>query len=260
MTFRFRFVFLATTAALAFPVGLATDSALAADVRSFKAKTKAVEIAILVDRSILAEPKLGRAVRAEAARDMARWKREAAVEYRQVREFFRDGRTWSFEKIRSEVFRSEGHLSVLSTLSTYTGGAHGNVAFTAVTWDRKRGKAVAIGDVFAEVDKDGPALTALIGSLRRVVAAERKERGASDESDPATLAPALPADPQDLPPFTLEPSTETGKAAGLTFHIAPYRVGSYAEGTYEAFVPWRDFAAHLRPEWRDLFGGAKKPG
>ena len=233
--------------------------ALAAEVETLKAKTRAVEIEISIDRSILSEPKLGKTIRADATRDMAKWKRQAAAEYRENREFFQDGRFWSFEKLVSEVYRSDRHLSLLTTLSTYTGGAHGNTGFATTNWDRSRSKVVRIGDILAETAKDGPAMTALAAGLRRGVLAEKKERGAQVEGDAESVATALPADPAQLPPFTLEPSTEPGKAAGLTFHIDPYRVGSYAEGTYLSFVPWGDFAAHLRPDWKDVFGGDKKP-
>lgn len=259
MTKRVRLSSPSMAAAAAAAWMVAAAPALAVEVETLKAKTRAVEIEFSIDRSILAEPKLGRTVKADAARDMAKWKRQAAAEYRENREFFQDGRFWSFEKSVSEVFRSDRHLSLLTTLSTYTGGAHGNTGFATTNWDRRRGKVFKIGDILAETAKDGPAMTALAAGLRRGVLAEKKARGVVLEGDGETVALALPADPAGLPPFTLEPSTEPGKAAGLTFHIDPYRVGSYAEGTYLSFVPWGDVAEHLRPDWKDVFGGDKKP-
>ena len=58
----------------------------------------------------------------------------------------------------------------------------------------------------------------------------------------------------------VRPSTESGKASGLTLHFSPYAVGPYAEGPLTAFVPWSDFKDFLSPEGVALFGGTRVAG
>ena len=51
------------------------------------------------------------------------------------------------------------------------------------------------------------------------------------------------------------------KAAGLTFLISPYSLGSMAEGPYEVTVPLSAFKGALSPAYADEFAGqpAKPP-
>jgi hypothetical protein len=92
---------------------------------------------------------------------------------------------------------------------------------------------------------------AAIASLK----VEKKKRGA-DGSD-LNLIEGIEPKLLGIGPVSLAPSTEAGKSSGLTFHYAPYMVGSYAEGSYIAFVPWETLKPYLTPEGAAIFGGAR---
>ncbi len=55
--------------------------------------------------------------------------------------------------------------------------------------------------------------------------------------------------------FTLVPSRETGKIAGLSFHFNPGLLGAEADGSYNVFVPASIFSPALSPRFADSFGG-----
>jgi hypothetical protein len=88
--------------------------------------------------------------------------------------------------------------------------------------------------------------------------AEKKKRGA-EGTDPSAIE-AIEPKLLKIGPVSLAPSTEEGKSAGLTFHYAPYAVGSYAEGEYIAFVSWETLKPYLAPEGARIFGGARPKG
>jgi hypothetical protein len=222
---------------------------------TIRAETAAVVIGIDIDPVLLAVPKLADRLRREAKTSVATWTAEGAAELKSSPDQFRDGRRWSFEQSYRAVFTSDRWVSVAITTDAYTGGAHGTTLLDSINWDLTRGRDFGIEDLLTETRNGGPALTALVRGLRRAVLAEKKARDVAADGAAAALATALPAQVGDLPPFTLEPSTEAGKAAGLRFHIEPYVVGAYAEGSYSVVVPLRDFAAHLKPALRGLFGG-----
>jgi hypothetical protein len=81
----------------------------------------------------------------------------------------------------------------------------------------------------------------------------RKKRGA--EGTDASAIEAIEPKLLKIGPVSLAPSTEAGKSSGLTFHYAPYAVGSYAEGGYTLTIPQQVFAEDLKPEFKKLFGG-----
>jgi hypothetical protein len=85
--------------------------------------------------------------------------------------------------------------------------------------------------------------------------AEKKKRGA--EGTDASAIEAIEPKLLKIGPVSLAPSTEEGKSSGLTFHYAPYAVGSYAEGGYVAFVPWETLKPYLTPDGVRIFSGAR---
>ena len=50
-------------------------------------------------------------------------------------------------------------------------------------------------------------------------------------------------------------STVDGHFGGVIVYYAPYAIGSYAEGSYQATIPQTLFREDLRPLFRDLFAG-----
>ena len=55
--------------------------------------------------------------------------------------------------------------------------------------------------------------------------------------------------------FTLVPSREVGKIAGLAFHFNPGLLGALADGVYSVYVPSSIFAAALSDAYGSQFGG-----
>ena len=55
--------------------------------------------------------------------------------------------------------------------------------------------------------------------------------------------------------FVLDPSTEAGKAGGITVLFSPYDVGSYAEGSYEITLGAAGLIPILTETWAPRFGG-----
>ncbi|NBW07338.1 MAG: DUF3298/DUF4163 domain-containing protein [Caulobacteraceae bacterium] len=136
----------------------------------------------------------------------------------------------------------------------FTGGAHGNTAYTGVLWDKAMKRPVTAAGLL----KPGVALSALDGLLCTAVNAEKKKR------DPQ--AETISLNPKDASgwscphaadtPIVLAPSTEPGKAGGLVFLVGPYQVGPYAEGSYQVPVPQAAIRSLLAPAYADEFAGA----
>lgn len=218
-------------------------------------KTKAVEIKVTLDDAIRKNAALSANLLADSKRWATRNSADAAEEYKTDPEFFRDGRTWSFERaytLQSVV--ANRYLSVLRSTYVYTGGAHPNTDLNTILWDDTAKKPISIRPFFKELADNGPTLTAIRDAIIVSLKAEKKERGLeSDDSWTRDVEPKL----LRIGAVELAPSTETGKSAGLIFNYSPYAVGSYAEGTYEAFVPWDVLKPYLTQEGAAIFGGSR---
>ncbi|MDZ7703605.1 MAG: DUF3298 domain-containing protein [Trueperaceae bacterium] len=116
------------------------------------------------------------------------------------------------------VYYASDLISVLETVSVYTGGAHPNLYYN--TYNVGLGQdAVPFGlrDVLGESG---------VAAVRDYVVAElREQEGAVWVQESGTL------DDESLSVFVVTPT-------GLRFHFAPYVVGPYAAGTFEVLVPW----------------------
>lgn len=125
-------------------------------------------------------------------------------------------------------------LSLISTESTFTGGAHGNQALSALLWDRQRSRATAARAVI------GPrALAAMRGRYCARLDAMRSERRGGerivrDPGDSFTICPPIAA--QMLAPADADAD---GRFDSLCILFSPYAVGPYAEGDYVVALPFR---------------------
>jgi len=136
----------------------------------------------------------------------------------------------------------------------FTGGAHGNTAYTGVLWDKAMKRPVTAAGLL----KPGVALSALDGLLCTAVNAEKRKR--DPQAETVSLNPK-DASGWSCPhaadtPIVLAPSTEPGKAGGLVFLVGPYQVGPYAEGSYQVPVPQAAIRSLLAPAYADEFAGA----
>jgi len=124
---------------------------------------------------------------------------------------------WSYAEWYSIEFISPKLLSILFSVYLYEGGVHGNYRFVTYNLELSGGstKEVALEDLFAPTE---------IRKVEKLVRRKLKDAGAGAlEKNKKMRIPV------ESTPFTLSQE-------GVTFHFAPYEVGSYAEGAYEAVI------------------------
>ena len=114
------------------------------------------------------------------------------------------------------VFRpSARYVSVLFNHHEYTGGAHGNSTYLALSFDVTTGKRLALGDVFAD---EQAALALLVPRIADGVQAQKDADAPPVDRDPATVD-------ADMRRLVLVPE-------GARVYYAPYEMGSYSEGEF----------------------------
>ena len=116
------------------------------------------------------------------------------------------------------VYYAPDLISVLETVSVYTGGAHPNLYYSVYNVGLGQDAVpFGLGDVLGEGG---------VTAVRDYVVAELSEQeGAVWVQESGTLDEAA------LNMFVVTP-------AGLRFYFAPYVVGPYVAGTFEVLVPW----------------------
>ncbi|MDR3467550.1 MAG: DUF3298 domain-containing protein [Xanthobacteraceae bacterium] len=237
-------------------LGLSVPS-LAEPAPAYAVKTKAVEVSVSIDERIKADTALAADLVAEGKRWADKNRRDAKGERRTYPELFRAGTPWSFDRrYATEAVVADRYVSVSRWDYTYAGGAHPNSEVDTILWDRQAGKRMSIRPFFNKLADGGPSLTAMRETIIAALKVEKKARGVDD--DVATdwfkgIAPSL----LKIGPVGLAPSTEARKSSGLVFHYSPYAVGPYAEGSYDAFVPWEALKPYLSAEGRAIFGGRR---
>ena len=115
----------------------------------------------------------------------------------------------------------------------YSGGAHGNIVFDALVWDRKAKKALYSNWMFLS---EGALQAALGAPWCAALKAERAERLGEEASaimDEDDIFPCPPI--ADL--VVLPASTDGQRFDRIELIAAPYVAGSYAEGVYEVTLP-----------------------
>ncbi|MGX7744266.1 PdaC/SigV domain-containing protein [Rhodopseudomonas parapalustris] len=216
-------------------------------------KTKAIDGTVTLDAAIKADAKLAENCLAEGKKWIAERRTEAEPEYKSDPELFRNG-PWTYERsYQQDSLVADRYVSILRTDYSYTGGAHPNTDIDTILWDKQLGKRISIRPFFTDLSDGSPAMRAMVKGVIAALRAEKKARGTEDDGEDyvKSIEPKL----LKIGPVTLASSTETGKSSGLTFHYAPYAVGAYAEGSYEAFVPWTPLKPYLSAEGSAIFGG-----
>ena len=223
----------------------------------FSIKTKWMEASVILDAKVKADPALA----ANCLTEGKAWavKNRADADKDRKRHPSPFGNAWSFErKYETRSMVGGRYVSIVRSDYEYTGGAHPNSSSDTVLWDKSAGKRISIRPFFTETADNGPTLKAMRQGVIASLEAEKKKRGAegTDGSAIEAIEPKL----LKIGPVSLAPSTEEGKSSGLTFHYAPYAVGSYAEGEYIAFVPWEALKPYFTAEGARIFGGARPKG
>lgn len=125
-------------------------------------------------------------------------------------------------------------LSLTATEETFAGGAHGNIAFAAILWDRAADRSVPAAETLgaAGLERMRERYCAALDAER---AERRGEPVRPDPEDPHTLCPPLAE--QVLAPVDRDGN---GRFDGLDVQLAPYVAGAYAEGAYVAELSFED--------------------
>jgi len=219
--------------------------------------SKAAKISVTLDSAIKSNAGLSTYLLADGRKWANSNLAEANKQFKDSPEFFSDGRTWEMERIytlRSTV--ANRYVSILRNEYAFTGGAHPNSGFETFLWDDQAKKPISIRPFFTGLKDNGPAMTAILKAVIASLVAEKKAREAYFPEDlgwQKYIEPKL----LKIGPVLLAPSTEPGKSSGLEFEYGPYAVGTYAEGSYEAFVPWTALKPFLSPEGLAIFGGER---
>lgn len=134
--------------------------------------------------------------------------------------YFRDAR-------HDIVYYASDLVSVLETVSVYTGGAHPNFYYNAYNVGIAQDAVpFRLGDVLASGG---------VSFLSDYVIDElREQEGALYVRDGSIAA----FDEQMLSVFVVSP-------AGLRIYFAPYAVGPYAAGAFEVMVPWGELEPYI---------------
>ncbi|MEX2501084.1 MAG: RsiV family protein [Trueperaceae bacterium] len=145
--------------------------------------------------------------------------------------------SWRLERTADVRSLSPTVISVLTRIQAYAGGAHPNAWFKVRTWvrddvsdDARWGRAARPCDVLA--------------ALRRPCDPDRLRRAVIVELERQDAAWVVAGEVHAgtawlLDPFTVDPT-------GLTFRYAAYEVGPYAQGPFEAHVPFTALASDGR--------------
>ena len=140
-------------------------------------------------------------------------------------------RAHSLSQSWQRVSNTPRFLSLSAEIQTYTGGAHGMTNFATLLWDRNRAKQVQPLDLFTSGEAfDAAIRNPFCAGIKRAKAA--KGIVAGDASDDASGG---------CPPASAQ-TVWLGSSDGrhfdrMTIAIAPYEIGSFAEGSFKINVP-----------------------
>jgi hypothetical protein len=220
-------------------------------------RTPAIEASVSLDDSLKADAALADNLLAEGRKWIAQNRRDAEKEHKTSPISFRNG-PWTFERnYAAASVVADRYISVLRTGYFYTGGAHPNHDIDTILWDRTANKRISIRPFFTETADNGPTMTALRGAAIASLTVEKKARGT--DTPGREWARGVTPKLIGIGAVSLAPSTVLGKSAGLVFQYPPYAVGAYAEGPYDAFVPWQTLKPYLSAQGTAIFAGDRRP-
>jgi hypothetical protein len=217
-------------------------------------KSKYAEFDFSWPSEAAAIPALARRLHADLAKEKARTIGGGKEEYDMRREMGSEALIgWS----SSTKFKTGGQSIRLLSLSreywTFTGGAHGNGATTALLWDRRLGKEVAFPTLFPAGSTYAQVLR---GPYCRALDEERKKRrGGYGKLGGGGSASAFDSCPKfsDLASIPAD-RNGNGRFDRIRIIAAPYTAGPFAEGSYDIALPvTARLIALLKPEYRGSF-------
>ncbi|WP_371420463.1 hypothetical protein [Tardiphaga sp.] len=245
---------LKTFALVALTCLLFGEAALAAEpTPDIQLKAKYTEVAVFFDAAIKSDAPLLKYLTSASNGWAAKTLKELAEQRKDMRDLPADirNRPWESERSYTQSSLVAGrYVSIIRADYNFTGGAHPNRANDTLLWDRQAGKMISIRPFFTELADGGPAMTAIRDAVVADLKVEKKQR--DNDNPDMSLVDALEPKLLKIGPVSLTPSTAAGKSSGLSFHY-----GSYAEGDYDAFVPWDKLKPYLSAEGSAIFGGER---
>ncbi len=154
-----------------------------------------------------------------------------------------------YQKIEWKISaQSPRLLSVYAEDNKFDGGAHPNMVFRTLLWDKTKSALIPVAELFSPDADMAPVDTFVCHQIE----AERSKR----LGQPTTEA----ASGMTCPKFAesklvLMPSTQAGKIGAIDALYAPYDVAPYAEGPYEVRVPQSQLKGVIAPQYADQFAG-----
>ncbi len=216
-----------------------------------------IDISLPKDLDTL-HPDLANEIRSRANRGTEAFIATAEADKTEAAEKGYDFRPHSLDVKWTEVGPREGRLAAyLGTYATYTGGAHPNVFFDVLNWDRVDNVLITFEDLFDDPQAGRAAMTmALKEGLLEQKRIRLEGTGISEnEMMTAWVGPAFEGNESVFQGFTFARSSDPARSGGMIYHFAPYEVGAYAEGVYEVGVSYEAFESELKPAYTDAFGG-----
>lgn len=242
----------------------AEPGALPADLGSpaFEEITEEYEIRAVVDPRIMAfDGALAQLYFGAARASLDALKEQAIADSREAADQAAANGTDNWFRAYSMEYRFEATalegdiLSVLQTVSNYTGGAHPNYALKGMVQQRNVENPIPVGAVVADTAGFGGRLKSRLVDAKLERAYDNPPRAQVQAEVDEILGDDANAGSVWGANYILEPSTEAGRFGGITVLFSPYDVGPYAEGAYAITLPASDLAGKLTPDWSDRFGG-----
>jgi uncharacterized protein YecT (DUF1311 family) len=169
-------------------------------------------------------------------RTLEAWTRELATSFAKDASEAKDNMTWD-EELTYEVPRNDGQvLSLVFTLSNFTGGAHPNSTFRTFHFLLPDGDNAEIAEIFS------------LRGIRRIsdisIARLRRDlAGPEGMSDTDWIAKGAAPNARNFANFVLTPRE-------LTLHFDSYQVAAYAAGPQEVRIPLSQLQDTMRPDVR----------
>jgi len=147
---------------------------------------------------------------------------------------FDQGRQWFLETTYA-TSSSTRTVSYIYETYEFTGGAHGNTAFTTFVFDRNTGNRLSLSDIFTP----GSAYLDRLSALSRA----KLPAITGANSDASFIEPGTTADAKNFENFYFDGNT-------LVLVFPPYQVGPYALGVVHLSIPTKELSSVLKPEYQ----------
>lgn len=189
-------------------------------------------------------------LRADADARLAEAKKAAGEDQREAAKAGYPFHQHSFAKRWAVAGENGALFSLVGTIETYSGGAHGMQVFDTRLFDRTAGRAIPLRDLF--IDPAG-SLAALNAPFCTGLDKQRAEkRGAPVAAGEGFFSDCPKIADQAL---ALASSQPGGPIDSLRVLVAPYEAGPYAEGSYIVAVP---LTGAITAGIKDAYKGALK--